>query len=67
MTHVDPDFQDTQDGSETGSTMPSSAAGTSSDMTTILRMLVESKTTATAKNLADREWQFNADKSAFDN
>ena len=79
--NVDGDFLDAQDGSDTASTMPSSAAGTSTDMNLILTMLVEAKATgaeaktaakaaaeaAAEKTQADRLWQFNADKTAFDN
>ncbi len=64
---VEPASQDTQDGSETGRAIPSSAARTSSDMTMILHMLGRAEKASAAKDLSDREWQFNADKSAFDN
>ena len=57
--------------SDTASTQPSlasSAAGMNSDMTnTVMTLLLEAKTKGELTDQANKVWQFNSDKAAFDN
>ena len=79
MNTEDDHFEDGNEGtdasgiptSETASSpqtsVPSSAGGMNSDMSTMMKLLLEAKATGEQRDQANKVWQFSSDKAAFDN